>query len=485
MTAAFKELNTGVSAALAGTTPETIDVAADDQKWKDSRADSPLQWSPNEAGVFAWNPKDNTFDALIALFLAAGVPAETEIGLGFDEIDISPLPRQDGQGNSMAGATLRGMVDPSIGAIDNTRSDALLLRSNSNLDRFPGENVDSFWAPVVAGTPTADSDIYPSFLIQLPEAAQPKVDQYRLRVQCSLYSWVPIVTDLTAATTNTAFLYTDIAGVPTIQSRIVGTAPATNSIELLASYYREFVIQVVQSTDMKNDVDVQRGKYAPQNFFTWSPCLTADKNDCIPTDAQLTAGTHTVVDGSTVKATWDDYTELINILSTPVDSDQIILDLATASADFVTLDTSVYSTWEEYWDTKPDSEWLDTIKRVEVVPCQMLTFNVTSAENFERNWNVYQSFGFHDAAFRDAQPVFTQGNLDDADNQAAGIQQMWSGMASFRVPCDSIRGEEMPYNEYVRKFQPEDFGVSRLWVRAEWNHFADVWTREAKFDFKI
>jgi hypothetical protein len=115
----------------------------------------------------------------------------------------------------------------------------------------------------------------------------------------------------------------------------------------------------------------------------------------------------------------------------------------------------------------------------------MLTFNVTSPENFERNWNVYQTFGFHDAAFRDAQTVFTQANLADTDNQAAGIQQMWSGMASFRIPCDSIRGEEMPYNEYVRKFEPEDFGVSRLWVRAEWNHFADVWTREAKFDFKI
>lgn len=128
VTAAFKELNTGVKAALAGTTPETIDIAADDQKWKDSRADSPLQWSPNEAGVFAWNPKISTFDDLIALFLVAGAPAETEIGLGFDEIDISPLPRRDGQGNSMAGATLRGMVDPSIGAIDNTRADALLLR---------------------------------------------------------------------------------------------------------------------------------------------------------------------------------------------------------------------------------------------------------------------------------------------------------------------------------------------------------------------
>lgn len=135
------------------------------------------------------------------------------------------------------------------------------------------------------GTPTANSDKNPAFLIQLPEAAQPKVDQYRLRVLCSLYSWVPIVTDLTAATTNTAFLYTDIAGTPTIQSRIVGVEPATNSIELLGSWYREFVIQVVQSSEMKEDVDVQRGKYAPQNFFTWSPCATADKNDCIPSDA--------------------------------------------------------------------------------------------------------------------------------------------------------------------------------------------------------
>jgi len=89
---------------------------------------------------------------------------------------------------------------------------------------------------------------------------------------------------VTAATTNTAFLYTDVAGVPTIQSRIVGTSPADNSIEKVASFYREFVIQVVQSTEMKNDVDVQRGKYAPQNFFTWSPCSTADKNDCIPSD---------------------------------------------------------------------------------------------------------------------------------------------------------------------------------------------------------
>lgn len=126
MTAAFKVLD------LAATTPETIDVAADDQKWKDSRADSPLQWSPNEAGVFAWNPKDDTFAAFESLVLGLGLAdpdfLATEIGLAFDEIDISPLPRRDGQGNSMAGAFLRGMVDPTIGAIDNTRADALLLR---------------------------------------------------------------------------------------------------------------------------------------------------------------------------------------------------------------------------------------------------------------------------------------------------------------------------------------------------------------------
>lgn len=128
MTAAFKELDV---LGLTGS-PETIDIAADDQKWKDSRADSPLQWSPNEAGVFAWNPKSDTFDDVVAVFLALGTvdPAflETEFGLNFSEIDISPLPRRDGQGNSMAGAALRGMVDPSIGAIDPTRADALLLR---------------------------------------------------------------------------------------------------------------------------------------------------------------------------------------------------------------------------------------------------------------------------------------------------------------------------------------------------------------------
>jgi len=187
----------------------------------------------------------------------------------------------------MAGATLRGMVDPSIGAIDNTRSDALLLRSNSDLDRFTGENTNSFWTRKAAGTDTANDDKNPAFLIQLPEAAQPKIDQYRLRVQCSVYAWKPITTDLTAATTNTAFLYTDVGTppTPTIQSRIVGEAPATNSIKKVGSYYREFVIQVVQNEEMKNDVDIQRGKYAPQNFFTWSPCFTPDKNDCIPTDA--------------------------------------------------------------------------------------------------------------------------------------------------------------------------------------------------------
>lgn len=93
---------------------------------------------------------------------------------------------------------------------------------------------------------------------------------------------MPDITDLTAATTNTAFFYADIAGVPTIQSRKVA---GDSTIVKIVSYYREFVIQVVQSTEMKNDVDVQRGKYAPQNFFTWSPCATADKNDCMPTDA--------------------------------------------------------------------------------------------------------------------------------------------------------------------------------------------------------
>lgn len=128
----------------------------------------------------------------------------------------------------MAGATLRGMVDPSIGAIDPTRPDALLLRSMSELDRFPGENVDSFWAFAADGTPTADSDKYPAFLIQLPEAAQPKIDQYRLRVQCSLYAWVPDITDVTVATTNTMFNYVDVNGTPTLQSRNIGEAPANN-----------------------------------------------------------------------------------------------------------------------------------------------------------------------------------------------------------------------------------------------------------------
>jgi len=149
----------------------------------------------------------------------------------------------------------------------------------------------------------------------------------------------------------------------------------------------------------------------------------------------------------------------------------------------VTLPTDKYENWKEFWDAKPEAEWIDSIRTLTVEPCQMVTFNVTSPENFEKNWNVAQTFGFHDAAFRDAQPVFTDENLADALN--VDIQQMWSGMASFRVPCDSVRGEEMPYNEYVRKFEPADFGVSRLWIRADWNVFAKTWTREAKFDFKI
>lgn len=78
------------------------------------------------------------------------------------------------------------------------------------------------------GTPTADSDKNPAFLIQLPEAAQPKIDQYRLRVQCSLYAWVPDITDVTVATTNTMFNYVDVNGTPTLQSRNIGEAPANN-----------------------------------------------------------------------------------------------------------------------------------------------------------------------------------------------------------------------------------------------------------------
>lgn len=136
------------------------------------------------------------------------------------------------------------------------------------------------------GTPTANSNKNPAFLIQLPEDARPKIDQYRLRVQCSVYAWVPIITDVTVATSNTKFLYEDNGGTLTLQSRIVGAAATdSNSIKKVGSYYREFVIQVVQSSEMKEDVDVQRGKYAPQNFFTWSPCATPDKQDCIPSDA--------------------------------------------------------------------------------------------------------------------------------------------------------------------------------------------------------
>ena len=276
VTAAFTALD------LTATTPETIDVAADDDKWKDTRANSPLQWSANEAGVFAWNPQDTTGD-LSTLFGGASV----EYGWIFDEINISPLPRQDGQGNSMAGAALRGMVDTSIGAIDPTRDDANLNRNNADLDRFAGENVNRFWTQTVTGS---DTDTYPAFLIQLPRNARPKIDQYRLRVKCSAYTWAPITTDLTPALTNTAFLYQDIGTPPvaTIQSRIIGavsTPPTANAIKKTLSYYREFVIQVVQSSDMKDEVDVQRGKYAPQNFFTWSPCGTPDKADCMPTDA--------------------------------------------------------------------------------------------------------------------------------------------------------------------------------------------------------
>lgn len=126
VTAAFKKLDLGLA------TPETIDIAADDQKWEDSRADSPLQWSPNEAAVFAWNPKSDTIDDVTAALLALAKTDPKYIaaqqGIGFDEINISPLPRRDGQGPSMTGATLRGMVDPSIGAIDPTRDDALLNR---------------------------------------------------------------------------------------------------------------------------------------------------------------------------------------------------------------------------------------------------------------------------------------------------------------------------------------------------------------------
>ena len=79
VTAAFTALN------LTASTPETIDVAADNDKWKASRADSPIQWSPNEAGVFAWNPQDTT-GALSTLF---GGPS-VEYGWIFDEIDIGP-----------------------------------------------------------------------------------------------------------------------------------------------------------------------------------------------------------------------------------------------------------------------------------------------------------------------------------------------------------------------------------------------------------
>lgn len=112
-------------------------------------------------------------------------------------------------------------------------------------------------------TATSNSDKNPAFLIQLPEAAQPKIDQYRLRVLCSLYAWQPDTTDVSATTANTKYNYAEIEGVPTIQSRNVLEAPADNSIKKAASFYREFVIQVVQSADMKNEVDVQRGKYAP------------------------------------------------------------------------------------------------------------------------------------------------------------------------------------------------------------------------------
>lgn len=239
----------------------------------------------------------------------------------------------------------------------------------------------------------------------------------------------------------------------------------------------------MQSDKLMQEVQVERATYAPDNFFKWTAGLDTK------VEANLVHGN--VESGASIQETWDDYTELINILSTPVDDDQIVLSLEIDSPDFVTLDTTKYEDWDAFWDTNPkfafggktDAEWIDSIRTLEVAPCQMLTFNVTSPENFEKNWNVYQSFGFHDAAFRDAQPVFTDENLADALN--VDIQQMWSGMASFRVPCDSVRGEEMPYNEYVRKFEPADFGVSRLWIRADWNVFAGVWTREAKFDFKI
>ena len=38
-------------------TANTLEVL-DDAKWEASRSGNPLQWSPSQAGVFAWNPLD-------------------------------------------------------------------------------------------------------------------------------------------------------------------------------------------------------------------------------------------------------------------------------------------------------------------------------------------------------------------------------------------------------------------------------------------
>jgi len=66
----------------------------------------------------------------------------------------------------------------------------------------------------------------------------------------------------------------------------------------------------VQSDELMQEVQVQRATYAPDNFFKWMAGVDTE------VEANLV---HTNVEsGASIQDSWDDYTELINILSTPV-----------------------------------------------------------------------------------------------------------------------------------------------------------------------
>lgn len=81
-----------------------------------------------------------------------------------------------------------------------SRADANLNRVWEALDKAGRTALDA-WTSASAVT----DGIYPAILIELPVNAEHKIDQYRLRVVCTAYTWAPSTADMTDSATNTMF----------------------------------------------------------------------------------------------------------------------------------------------------------------------------------------------------------------------------------------------------------------------------------------